>query len=109
MATLAGPYSAFGAIGAAALDMTAEARAVTLSSDDRTRILTGMLSLPAYSDVRDGLASLRASGFRMVTLTNSRSGPPTDRPCESQRGTLARSVSRAMTPIVYVTGTELGT
>lgn len=71
VATLAGPYSDFGAIGAAALDMTAEARRVSLAADDRARILTGMLSLPAHADVRGGLDRLRTAGFRMVTLTNS--------------------------------------
>ena len=71
VATLAGPYSDFGAIGGAALDMTAAARGVSLSADDRNRILTGMLSLPAHSDVRDGLLHLRQAGFRVVTLTNS--------------------------------------
>jgi len=73
VATLAGPYSDFGAIGGAALDMTAAARGVSLSADDRSRILTGMLTLPAHSDVRDGLQELRKAGFRLVTLTNSSS------------------------------------
>jgi 2-haloacid dehalogenase len=71
VATLAGPYADFGAIGGAALDMTAAARGVSLSADDRTRILTGMLSLPVHPDVRDGLQELRKAGFRLVTLTNS--------------------------------------
>ena len=71
VATLAGPYSDFGAIGGAALEMTAAARGLSLSADDRTRILTGMLSLPAHPDVRDGLRQLRNAGFRLVTLTNS--------------------------------------
>lgn len=71
VATLAGPYADFGAIGGAALDMTAAARGVSLSAEDRNRILTGMLTLPAHPDVRDGLQQLRKAGFRMVTLTNS--------------------------------------
>jgi 2-haloacid dehalogenase len=73
VATLAGPYADFGAIGGAALDMTAAARGVSLSGDDRNRILTAMLSLPPHSDVRDGLQQLREAGFRLVTLTNSSS------------------------------------
>ncbi|MCA1560771.1 MAG: haloacid dehalogenase type II [Acidobacteria bacterium] len=73
VASLAGPYSDFGAIGAAALDMTAESRGVSLAADDRTQILSGMRSLPAHSDVRDGLGRLRKAGFRMATLTNSAS------------------------------------
>ena len=69
--TVAGPYTDFGAIAGAALDMTAVAHGKTLSADDRSRILQGMLTLPAHSDVRGGLQRLKDAGFRMVTLTNS--------------------------------------
>lgn len=71
VATLAGPYSDFGSIGGAALDMVASARGVTLSASDRNRILQGMLTLPAHPDVRDGLRALREADLRLVTLTNS--------------------------------------
>jgi 2-haloacid dehalogenase len=71
VATLAGPYSDFASIGGAALDMVAGARGITLSSADRSRILQGMLTLPAHPDVRDGLQTMRDAGFRLVTLTNS--------------------------------------
>lgn len=69
--TVAGPYSDFGSIGGAALDMIASARGVTVSSVDRTRILQGMLTLPAHPDVQDGLHVMREAGLRLVTLTNS--------------------------------------
>ena len=69
--TLAGPYSDFGSIGGAALDMVASARGVALSSADRSRILQGMLSLRPHPDVRDGLQTMRDAGLRLVTLTNS--------------------------------------
>ena len=69
--SLAGPYSDFGAIGGAALDMLADARGVQVASADRDRILAGMRTLPAHPDVRPGLSRLRSEGFRMVTLTNS--------------------------------------
>ena len=69
--TLAGPYNDFGTTAGAVLDMTAAAHRQTLSSEDRNRILQGTLSLPAHPDVKDGLAKLKAAGFRMVTLTNS--------------------------------------
>src|SRR4029453_5133510 len=71
VATLAGPYSDFASIGGAALDMVASARGITLSSADRSRILQGMLTLPAHPDVRDGLQTMREAGLRLVTLTNS--------------------------------------
>jgi len=71
VATLAGPYSDFASIGGAALDMVASARGITLSSADRSRILQGMLTLPAHPDVRDGLQTMRDAGLKLVTLTNS--------------------------------------
>jgi 2-haloacid dehalogenase len=71
VATLAGPYTDFASIAGAALDMTATARHVTMSPENRTRILQGMLKLPAHSDVRDGLQIMRDAGLRLVTLTNS--------------------------------------
>jgi 2-haloacid dehalogenase len=71
VATVAGPYSDFGMLAGAVLDMTAAARGKTLSADDRNGILQGTLTLPAHPDVKDGLARLRQAGFRMVTLTNS--------------------------------------
>lgn len=71
VASLAGPYSDFGAIAGAALDMVAESRGTRLAPEDRDRILTGTRSLPAYPDVRPGLERLRKEGFRTVTLTNS--------------------------------------
>jgi 2-haloacid dehalogenase len=71
VASLAGPYSDFGAVAGAALDMVAEGRGVRLAPADRDRILSGTRSLPAHPDVRPGLERLRKEGFRMVTLTNS--------------------------------------
>jgi 2-haloacid dehalogenase len=75
VATLAGPYTDFASIAGAALDMTAAARHVTMSTENRTRILQGMLKLPAHSDVRDGLQIMRDAGLRLVTLTNSAQPP----------------------------------
>jgi 2-haloacid dehalogenase len=69
--TIAGPYTDFGSIARACLDMTAQARGVTLQAADRDGILRGLVSLPAHMDVRASLARLRAAGFRLVTLTNS--------------------------------------
>ena len=71
VATLAGPYTDFASIAGAALDMIATARNVTVAPDNRTRILQGMLKLPAHPDVREGLQIMRDAGLRLVTLTNS--------------------------------------
>jgi 2-haloacid dehalogenase len=69
--TIAGPYTDFGSIARACLDMTAQARGVTLQATDRDGILRGLVSLPAHVDVRSSLERLKAAGFRLVTLTNS--------------------------------------
>lgn len=71
VATLAGPYSEFASIGAAAVDMVATARGIALSAADRSGILQGMLTLPAHPDVHEGLQTMRGAGLRLVTLTNS--------------------------------------
>ena len=65
VATLADPYSDFASIGRASLDMVASARGITLPSADRSRILQGMLTLPAHPDVRDGLQMMRDAGLRL--------------------------------------------
>lgn len=69
--SLAGPYSDFGALAGAALDMVADARGKSLDPADRGRILAGIRELPAHPDVRPALEDLRKAGFRLVTLTNS--------------------------------------
>jgi 2-haloacid dehalogenase len=69
--TIAGPYVDFASVGAGALDMMATARGITLSADQRSRILQGMLRLPAHPEVERALQLLRSAGLRLVTLTNS--------------------------------------
>jgi 2-haloacid dehalogenase len=69
--TILGDYQTFGTIGAAALDMVASRRGVTLSQEDRTSLLDSLRSLPPHPDVPEGLERLRQAGVRLVTLTNS--------------------------------------
>jgi 2-haloacid dehalogenase len=71
VATIAGPYSSFASIGAAALDMTASVHGVTMTTSARDRVLQGMLTLPAHPEVREGLQVLGDAGLRLVTLTNN--------------------------------------
>lgn len=71
MATITGPYSDFGAIGAAALQMTAEREGVRLSEEDRRGILGGMRELPPHPEVPAALDLLRDSGLRLAALTNN--------------------------------------
>ena len=71
VATVTGAYSDFGAVGAAALDMTAERQGVRLSEEDRLSILGGMRELPPHPEVPAALDLLRDAGLRLATLTNN--------------------------------------
>ncbi len=71
LATITDAYSDFGAVGSAALDMTAEREGVRLSEEDRRSILGGMRELPPHPEVPGALDLLRASGLRLAALTNS--------------------------------------
>lgn len=69
--TVADAYADFATVGRAVLEMLASTKGTKLSSEDTTRILQGVLTMPAHPDVVECLKRLRAAGFRMVTLTNS--------------------------------------
>jgi len=71
VATVTDAYSEFGAVGAAALRMTAERLNVELSEEDRQKILSGMRELPPYPEVPESLDRLRDSGLRLAALANS--------------------------------------
>jgi 2-haloacid dehalogenase len=71
VATITDRYQPFGAIGAAALDMIASRRGVTLDPADRTAILSEIKTLPPHPEVRSALERLQKAGFRLASLTNS--------------------------------------
>src|SRR4028118_117669 len=71
VATITDTYSSFGAIGAAALEMTAEREGVRLSEEDRRAILGGMRGLPPHPEVPAALDLLRDAGLRLAALTNN--------------------------------------
>jgi len=71
VATITDTYSEFGAIGAAALEMTAEREGVRLSEEDRRAILGGMRELPPHPEVPAALDLLRDAGLRLAALTNN--------------------------------------
>ena len=71
VATVTDAYTDFGAIGATALQMTAERQGVELSDEDRQSILGGMRELPPHPEVPEALDRLRDAGFRLAALTNS--------------------------------------
>lgn len=64
-------YSDFAKVGRSALDMMAEKHSVSLTDDDRTKILGGMRTLPPHPDVLAGFEKFRSAGYRMASLTNS--------------------------------------
>lgn len=67
-----GEYESFGDIGVAALQMVAEINGIEIKKEEaKTAILTPLRSLPAHPDVAEGLAALKAQGYKLVTLTNS--------------------------------------
>ena len=71
VSTVTDAYSDFGAIGGAALQMTAELQGVELSDEDRQSILGMVPQLPPHPEVDESLARLKEAGLRLATLTNS--------------------------------------
>ncbi|MDO6572102.1 MULTISPECIES: haloacid dehalogenase type II [unclassified Gilvimarinus] len=70
--TTTGDYHDFGQIGVASLLMVAQNNNIELSAENaKTAIVEPLLSLPAHPDVKSGLQSLKAQGFKIVSLTNS--------------------------------------
>ena len=71
LTTILDAYSDFGAVGAAALEMTAAVHDVLLTRDDRNAILGAMRELPPHPEVPDSLRRLHEAGLRLCALTNS--------------------------------------
>ncbi len=71
VATITDRYADFGRIGAAALEMVAARRGVTLLPEDYTSLRDDMRRLPAHPEVPAALMRLRNTGARLVALTNS--------------------------------------
>lgn len=69
--TVSGQYRPFPEIGAAALQMLAGNRNISLSETDARATLAPMTRAPAHADVPAALARLREAGFRLAALTNS--------------------------------------
>jgi 2-haloacid dehalogenase len=81
-ATLSGHYTDYVALGQGLLRMLANIHDVAITNDDVHSLKVGMLTMPAHSDVEDGLLALRDNGFRLVTLTNSPPNPDGPTPLE---------------------------
>ena len=80
--TLADTYVDFFTLGQAVLRMTAVVHGAQITDDDLAELARGMRTMPAHPDVADGLATLRAKGYRLVTLTNSPPNPGVPTPLE---------------------------
>jgi 2-haloacid dehalogenase len=80
--TSAGSYpGTFFELAEAVLRMVGSIHHVEIKPTDVEELGMRLLSLPAYSDVPDGLRMLKDAGFRLVTLTNS---PPGSKGSETQ-------------------------
>lgn len=67
-----GQYKPFGQIGAAALQMVAANKGITLSEDKaREIVINAMQNLPPHPEVKQALALLKKEGYTLVALTNS--------------------------------------
>ncbi|SPM30466.1 MULTISPECIES: haloacid dehalogenase type II [Mycobacterium] len=73
--TLAGNYVDFSTLAQGVLRMIGDIYDVAITDADLRRLKTALLTMPAYPDAADGLATLRDNGFRLVTLTNSPPNP----------------------------------
>jgi 2-haloacid dehalogenase len=71
VSTITNEYRDFGALGAAALEMLASRRGVSLQRERRTDLLGGLRRLPPHPEVPASLKRLREAGLRLVSLTNS--------------------------------------
>ena len=71
VATVTGAYSQFGALGMAALEMTAERAGARLTESDQEAVAAQMRQLPAHPEVDGALRRLGDAGLRLAALTNS--------------------------------------
>lgn len=71
VATITGEYHNFEQLGGDALAVMAMKRGVTLTPNDRVRVLDQMRQLPPHPEVTEALQMLRNAGLRLATLTNS--------------------------------------
>jgi 2-haloacid dehalogenase len=81
--TLSDNYVDFFTLGQAVLRMTADVHGTAITDEDVDALGAGMRAMPAHPDVAEGLAALRAHGYRLVTLTNSPPNPGVRTPLDN--------------------------
>lgn len=112
--TLAGYYETFFVLGQGVLEMLGTIYGVSIEPADLEELRISLLSMPAHTDVPEGLRLLQEAGFRLMTLTNS---PPSDERTPLERAGLAHFFERQVSvhsvrrfkpaPEVYQLITEL--
>lgn len=80
--TLSGLYKDYFSLGQGLLQMVGTIHGIVVKPSDIDELGTGMMTMPAHSDVMEGLKQLKEAGFRMVTLTNSPPNPNGKSPLE---------------------------
>lgn len=80
--TLSGLYKDYFSLGQGLLQMVGTIHGAAVKPSDIDELRTGMMTMPAHSDVREGLKQLKDGGFRLVTLTNSPPNPNGKSPLE---------------------------
>lgn len=68
---MTGVQTGFASLAGTALDTVAARRAIVLSNEQRTDILSGIANLQPHSDIVPALTKLRANGYRTVAFSNS--------------------------------------
>ena len=69
--TVAGQYVPFTDIGAAVMKMLANTHGIKIKDTDRQELTEKFSTMPAHPEVPAALRKLRASGFRLFTLTDN--------------------------------------
>ena len=73
--TLSGIHVPFGTLAAGTLHMVGANHGVAIAASDVGELKDRIGSMPAHRDVAPALSQLRNAGYRLVTLTNSATGP----------------------------------
>ncbi len=93
--TLSGFYRDFFSLGQGLFEMLGAVHGAGVQAADLHALREALLTMPAHADVEEGLKTLKQSGFRMVTLTNSPPNPQGQSPLE--RAGLAAHFERQFT------------
>jgi 2-haloacid dehalogenase len=80
--TMSGLYQDYFSLGQGLFRMVGSIHGIHVKQSDVDELKTGMMTMPAHTDVEEGLIKLKEKGFRLVTLTNSPPNPHGKSPLE---------------------------